>query len=145
MSYIRVSVLISALVTLSVFAATEDLIAPYLRIQAALSSDQLDGVKKDATEIAAEAAKIGAPAAKVQDAARKLEGAGDLKAARDAFGSLSEALVNYLDATKTSPGADVRVASCPMVRKPWLQKGDTIRNPYFGKQMPTCGEFRAKK
>jgi hypothetical protein len=29
-----------------------------------------------------------------------------------------------------------------MANKPWLQKGDTLSNPYYGKEMPTCGNFR---
>jgi hypothetical protein len=29
-----------------------------------------------------------------------------------------------------------------MAQKPWLQRGDTLANPYYGKAMPTCGEFR---
>jgi hypothetical protein len=36
----------------------------------------------------------------------------------------------------------VRTAYCPMAQKPWLQRGDTLANPYYGKAMPTCGEFR---
>jgi len=36
----------------------------------------------------------------------------------------------------------VRVAVCPMVQKPWLQKGDAIANPYYGKEMLTCGSLR---
>jgi hypothetical protein len=29
-----------------------------------------------------------------------------------------------------------------MVQKSWLQKGQTIANPYYGKSMLTCGEIR---
>jgi hypothetical protein len=29
-----------------------------------------------------------------------------------------------------------------MVQKPWLQASATIENPYYGKEMPTCGSFR---
>ena len=29
---------------------------------------------------------------------------------------------------------------CPMVNKQWLQKGETVSNPYYGKAMLTCGE-----
>ena len=36
----------------------------------------------------------------------------------------------------------VRVAMCPMVQKPWLQEGSMLANPYYGKEMPTCGSFR---
>jgi len=33
------------------------------------------------------------------------------------------------------------VAYCPMVQKYWLQKGDTIQNPFYGKQMSDCGRI----
>ena len=29
-----------------------------------------------------------------------------------------------------------------MLQKPWLQKGDTIANPYYGSSMLTCGNFK---
>jgi hypothetical protein len=28
------------------------------------------------------------------------------------------------------------------VNKSWLQKEGSIRNPYYGPVMPTCGEFK---
>jgi hypothetical protein len=118
------------------------IVTPYLRVQAALAADKLDGVQADAGAIAAEARKIGRAAAKVQTAARKLEAAADLKAARTAFGELSDELVAYATATGNTFGAGVRQAFCPMVKKPWLQQGDTIQNPYYGKEMPTCGDFK---
>jgi hypothetical protein len=40
------------------------------------------------------------------------------------------------------PPAGVKVAFCPMARKPWLQADATIVNPYYGKDMVTCGSFR---
>jgi hypothetical protein len=36
----------------------------------------------------------------------------------------------------------VRQAWCPMAMKPWVQRGSMIANPYYGKEMPTCGEFK---
>ena len=59
-----------------------------------------------------------------------------------AFGKMSDALIAYLDAQKVKPGNGVRVAYCPMIRKPWLQKDGTIQNPYYGSQMLTCGSFK---
>jgi hypothetical protein len=35
------------------------------------------------------------------------------------------------------------VAYCPMVQKYWLQRGETIQNPYYGKQMSDCGRINA--
>ena len=33
-------------------------------------------------------------------------------------------------------------AYCPMAKSWWIQKDGTINNPYFGKQMLTCGSFK---
>jgi hypothetical protein len=29
-----------------------------------------------------------------------------------------------------------------MAKKPWLQQDGSLRNPYYGSQMLTCGSFR---
>jgi hypothetical protein len=65
-----------------------------------------------------------------------------LEDARDKFGRLSDALVTYMDGLKLVPPDGVRKAYCPMANKPWLQKGDTLANPYYGSSMLTCGEFQ---
>ena len=49
------------------------------------------------------------------------------------FGVLSEAIDTYMTGLHlTPPGGRASVAYCPMVRKPWLQKDETIANPYYG-------------
>lgn len=121
------------------FAAVVD---PYLKIQQALASDAFDGVKPNAAAVATAATALGQPAEKIAAAAKALGAAADLKAARSAFGALSDAVVAYADATKTPLGGDVKIAYCPMVKKPWLQKGTLIRNPYYGSAMLECGEIR---
>jgi hypothetical protein len=47
-----------------------------------------------------------------------------------------------MDGFHLSPPKGVRVATCPMVNKPWLQQGAALTNPYYGKSMLTCGSFR---
>ena len=74
-------------------------------------------------------------------AAKAMVSPADLVAARTAFGPLSEAVI---EATKDSRG-DAKVAFCPMVKASWLQKEATIRNPYYGSGMLTCGEFKTPK
>jgi hypothetical protein len=70
-----------------------------------------------------------------------LEEVANLKSARAAFGTLSDALLSYARTSKVTIGGDVHVAYCPMLRKYWLQKGTTIRNPYYGKAMLECGRL----
>jgi hypothetical protein len=118
------------------------LVDPYLQVQVALSADQFDGVPAQGEAIAKVAATLGADGAAIVAGAKKLAAAKDIAAARTAFGEVSTALTEYADKTKSGLGPDIRVAYCPMVNKPWLTKDKTIRNPYYGASMLTCGSFK---
>jgi hypothetical protein len=115
---------------------------PYLQVQASLSADTFEGVTTHAAAIERAASTLGRDADAIVAGARKLAAAKDIAAARTAFGDVSAALVDYAAKTKTSLGPEVRVAFCPMVNKPWLTKDKTIRNPYYGAAMLTCGSFK---
>ena len=123
-------------------ALAPSIVEPYLKIHEALARDSVDDVKANAGAVATAAAALGAPAMKIDTAALQLAAAADLADARTKFGALSEAMVVYMNGLHLTPPAGVRVAFCPMVQTRWLQRGSTIANPYFGSQMPTCGEFR---
>lgn len=129
----------------AVLCASESMkaiVASYLEIHAALAADKTEGTAPAAKAIAAEATRMGPAGANIMTAAKSLEQAADLKAARAAFGDLSDAVIAAakLDGFKDLP--DVKIAYCPMARKPWLQKDATIKNPYYGSSMLTCGEFK---
>jgi hypothetical protein len=79
---------------------------------------------------------------KIDMAALSLTGAADLADARERFGTLSEAIADYMTGLHLSPPEGVRAAYCPMVKKPWMQEGSTIANPYYGSEMLTCGDWR---
>jgi hypothetical protein len=115
---------------------------PYLKVQAALADDTMDGVRTGAGEIATAATALGAPAMKIDTAAVQLASATELEDARTKFGVLSEAIDAYMTGLHLVPPDGVKVAFCPMVQKPWLQAAATIDNPYYGKSMLTCGSFR---
>ena len=102
----------------------------------------MDGVTANAGEIAAAASGLGALAFKIDTAAVQLAAAADLADARAKFGVLSEAIDVYMTNQHLTGPDGVRVAFCPMVQKPWLQKDGDLRNPYYGSQMLTCGSFR---
>jgi protein SCO1/2 len=129
----------SATTTTSLKAIVE----PYLRIQTALHLDNLGDAKKDARGVADEAAKLGTAGAAMQAAAAALQQAADLKAARAAFGTLGDALMKQAKDSGAPLGDEVKVAYCPMVQKYWLQKGEKIRNPFYGKEMSDCGRLNA--
>ena len=115
---------------------------PYLKIQQALSDDQMDGVKANAGNVATAASALGAPAMKIDTTAVQLANAVEIEDAREKFGTLSEAIDNYMTGLKLKAPEGVKVAVCPMVHKPWLQTASAIDNPYYGKSMLSCGSFR---
>ena len=121
---------------------SQAIIEPYLTIQAALARDSIDEVKAGAGNVATAATSLGAPAMRIDTAAVQLASAADLADAREKFGTLSDAIVTYMDGLHITPPDGVRIAFCPMAKKPWLQQGSTLANPYYGSTMPTCGSFR---
>jgi hypothetical protein len=74
-------------------------------------------------------------------AAKAVGDAADLKAARVAFGELSDAVIAAGKAEGWKDTPEVKVAYCPMAKKSWVQKESEIRNPYYGTAMLTCGSF----
>jgi len=124
----------------AVAASAPDLSAlmdPYVRIQQALNLGMVDGVRERPREIAAQAKALGPDAEAIRLAAMAIA------AVRSAFGTLGDALIAYAKERHAPLGAGVKVAYCPMVRKYWLQRGETIQNPYYGQQMSDCGRFVA--
>lgn len=116
----------------------------YLKIQTELTKDSIKGVDEHAAAIAKAVAgdemkMLPADVAKQADALAKAK---DLKAAREAFKPLSNSLIKYLADHKAGKGT-YREAYCPMVKASWLQTDKEIRNPYMGKEMLTCGEFKS--
>jgi hypothetical protein len=122
--------------------AMKAIVGSYLAIHAQLASDKIDGIKAPAGALATRADGLGVAGRALAKAARTVANAPDLKAARDAFGGLSEAVVAAAKAEGWKDLGDVKLAYCPMVRRPWLQKDEKIANPYYGTAMPTCGEFK---
>jgi hypothetical protein len=147
MKNIPVLVLAFVLVVGTTIAGAGDpltaMLDPYFRVHTALSDDKTDGVRDDALAIKTAAKSLGAPGVKIVAAADALSAAADLGAARAAFSTLSDAVVAYSEHTKAA-GDGVHTMYCPMVSKQWLQKGDKVSNPYYGKAMLSCGEKKKK-
>lgn len=142
----RTVLLFAIVVALTAVASASDamkaIVSSYLQIHAALAADKTDGVKAAAEEIASQAGRMGTSGAAIEKAARTMAAAADLKAARTALGPLSDAVIAAGKAEDWKDVTDVKVAYCPMVRQSWLQKGDKIKNPYYGSSMSTCGDFK---
>jgi protein SCO1 len=115
-------------------------VEPYLRIHHALSVDELTGVADAARTVALEAAKRGSSGADIRAAAVDVQQATDLAAARAAFARLGSAILIEFRCSG-SPLGVVQVGYCPMVHGYWLQKGETVQNPFYGARMPDCGRL----
>ena len=118
------------------------IVDPYLKIQTALYGDSVDEVRANAGSIATAASPLGAPAFKIGTAAVQLSSATELTDAREKFGTLSDAIITYMDGLHLTPPEGVNIASCDTTRKQWLQGGDSIANPYEGPSAPACGSLR---
>ncbi len=132
---------------------------PYLVIQENLAADKTADVASSAQAIAEavagaadrDAAALDVAADKVDQAkallpkiaaaAAAMAKAADLKAAREAFVPLSEAVVAYRD---IAVGERPVVAYCPMVKHEWLQPAGKIANPFYGSKMLRCGSIVRK-
>jgi Protein of unknown function (DUF3347) len=58
---------------------------------------------------------------------------------REHFTSLSKNLYEVLKGMKLNSTV-IYEQYCPMKKATWLSETATIKNPYYGKQMPTCGK-----
>jgi len=115
-------------------------LASYDTIQAALAGDTLNGVPAAGAAIsklvAGDAMKM--LPAELAAQAEALAQAADLAAARENFKQLSATLISALERKNVRAGRFV--VYCGMAKAGWLQKDKTVRNPYFGASMTTCGE-----
>jgi hypothetical protein len=115
----------------------------YLKIQTELAKDSLKGLDEHANAIAkaVRSDDLKMLPMDVGTQAETLAKAKDLKGAREAFKPLSASLIKYLADGKVPKGT-YHEAYCPMVKASWLQTEKSLKNPYMGKQMLTCGELK---
>jgi protein SCO1 len=121
--------------------STAPLLEPAIAIHTALAHDTMVGVVAEAKMLREAAAALGPNGAAIATAAADLEKQTTIAEARRAFGTMSDALVAYVRAGNVTLGGGVRIAYCPMLRKPWIQKDGPVENPYYGSRMLACGEL----
>jgi hypothetical protein len=73
------------------------------------------------------------------DHAGKIAKSKDLKSQREYFAGLSTNMIALAKATKLST-EPVYQMYCPMKNSNWLSSEKTVKNPYYGSSMLTCGE-----
>lgn len=121
----------------------QPLIDPYLRMQQLLHREDVTGIAAAAREVADNAARLGPGGDDIRTAAQALGPAADVSGARTAFNRLGDAIMRYASRRGAALGADVKVAYCPMLDRYWLQRGDAIQNPFYGRAMSDCGRIVA--
>jgi hypothetical protein len=111
-------------------------------MQGELAKDSIKGVdeqaKAIATAVRGDQMKMLSP--EIAKQADTVAAAKNIKAAREAFKPLSDSLIKYLGDNKVK--GVYREAYCPMAKASWLQTEKQIRNPYYGKEMLECGDFK---
>jgi len=84
----------------------------------------------------------------IKDGAAKMAAETNLDAQRKLFVALSKVMANAGMAYAVSFAKPAVVVNCPMAfdgkGADWLQLGDKVRNPYFGKAMIGCGDVKMK-
>jgi len=113
----------------------------YLALQEALVNGDITKAK-EAALLVQEAGKQLSEAQILQNATNEILSAETLAAQRDAFSPLSDALITLIKSNGVSEGA-FYIAHCPMAFNDkganWISPSKTIKNPYFGDKMLTCG------
>jgi len=129
----------------------------YFELQTALAIDDLDEAigaaelfraqvdKVDASRLEGEARKSWeGHAVQMKEQARKLERAQGLSATRAPFRDLSKAVISAAFKFGAPEDKTVYLVHCPMAFSDhgadWLQKTDSVMNPYYGEKMQKCGE-----
>lgn len=119
--------------TLSLPAMAHDLgIAPYIRMDEALASDNFKGAL-EAHKFICEKELIHYKD-DYKDCEKKFK---DIEELRTSFKILSEV---YIENGNKKEMNNYQKATCPMAKAKWIQRPGTLRNPYYGKFMLDCGE-----
>jgi hypothetical protein len=128
-------------------ARTRRMLDAYDQIVVALAADEVGDVSGAASLIVRDA-----PNDAIKEAARSMAGAGeeDIAESREHFKALSENVGLYVEGNLESLKAALekdeqsmpQKAYCPMAEAGWLQHGERITNPYYGKSMLRCGQFQ---
>jgi hypothetical protein len=78
-------------------------------------------------------------AGKLSADAKVIEQAKQLDKQREAFGRLSAQMAAMVKELKINH-EEVYVQYCPMAKQSWLSESSSVKNPFYGKSMLTCGK-----
>lgn len=109
-----------------------ELVKSYVPVAEALAADDLAKAQNAAATLARQAKAGGMT--KIYQSSIPVIHAADITAARNAFKALSNEITPLVENNK-----DYVVMHCPMAKADWVQTNATVRNPYYGKVMLSCG------
>ncbi len=129
----------------------QKIVEPYLEIQTLLASDATKGIEQLAKNITLASKNLDTSSIPKEHAdeyknfptdiskyADELAKAKDLESMRTTFKKLSKPLTKWAGIAKPK---DLVVIYCPMADANWVQKGKETHNPYYGKEMLSCGKI----
>ncbi len=139
--------------------ALRPVLESYLDVQKHLADDALEEARSSLRELA-ERANAASPqgsrkaldawqriASKLVGHARHAAASSDPGEVRSAFEHLSMQVMELLRSFGNPLDEALRVAFCPMAfdsqGAQWVQRDESLENPYYGQAMLRCGEFRA--
>ncbi len=120
-------------------------LAAYYQIKDALVAGNAELASQKAAEFktslaAAEAASVNeASKSALTKSAAEIAGSKNIQGQREAFATLSTAMLAVAKAGKIS-AEPVYLQYCPMKKSSWLSSEKAVKNPYYGKAMLTCGK-----
>jgi len=122
-----------------------ELLQSYYAIKDALVSGNNNAASAGATAfvkningLSLQAISAGNVSALVKDAGAIAE-AKDIKAQRQYFANFSSNMAEVAKALKLAD-QPVYIQYCPMIKASWLSNEKSIKNPYYGSSMLTCGK-----
>jgi hypothetical protein len=117
------------------------LLESYLGIAGKLANDTVAGIPALAEKIT-----INAQNPAIKQAAEPLRhGGNDIKAVREDFKQMSNVMIAYISVHRAHMKDVPNRVHCPMAGPngaDWVQIGTVIANPYFGAEMPRCGNIQ---
>nr|WP_294794788.1 DUF3347 domain-containing protein [uncultured Mucilaginibacter sp.] len=128
--------------------SVNSVLTAYFTLKNDLVADNSATAKTHATELAAAIKAVPAdkiPAEqlaawkKIQLSTTRIGEAKDIDTQRDYFAILSDNMIAVTKALKANT-TTVYQQYCPMKKVNWLSEVSAIKNPFYGKQMPTCGQ-----
>ncbi len=124
--------------------ATNEAFIHYNELKNALTADDVSGAQKHAVVLSKKLENVeGCEPTAIT--AQKISAAKTIEEQRAAFILLNKDLISYFKEAPVQSGT-AYVAYCPMADDNkgayWLSTVKEIKNPYYGKEMMTCGEVK---